>query len=333
MYGIMRFQKLKSTYSLRASLRHSFREQDTPNADQARSGTNQFVGAKSVKDAMSIYQSRLDTVTGKIRKNAVYAVEYMISASPEWFVGKSVQEQNRYFNNAIEWLRSQYGKENVFCYGVHRDETTPHLFAYVIPIKDNKLNAKAYIGGSKHRLEDMQTEFAKKVCEPYGLKRGQEKSKAKHTEIRHWYSVIRDVLDLPKKTTAEKIKMILSGGLDDVIQGAAAAAAQSKQALERVSRYVRAAEKIKSAAVTLEEKLEAAEKHNKALQAENAKLREYQSDYSVLKDLVERNRDLLVQAESAHHGVPLEPIEQKQGGLSAEPLAQRDTTNATTLKM
>jgi uncharacterized protein YciI len=281
---------------------------------------------------MSIYQARLDTVVGRVRKNAVYAIEYLISASPAWFKDKTQQEQNRYFQDALEWLRAQYGKENIVCAGVHRDETSPHLFVYVIPLKDNKLNAKAFVGGSKHRLEDMQTDFAKKVCAPHGLQRGQEKSRAKHTEIRHWYSVIRDVLDLPKKTKAEKIKLLLSGGLDDIIEGAAAAAAQSKQALERVGRYVKAAEKLKSQAQTLEQKLNAAEQHSKALSLENQRLRDYQSDYSSLRDLVERNRDLLVQAESARHGVPLEPIKE-QSGMSAEPVAQRDTTNAATLKM
>lgn len=333
MYGIMRLQKLKSTYSLRASMRHSFREQDTPNADHARSGANQFVSAGSVNDAMSLYQERLNTV-GKVRKNAVYAIEYMISASPAWFTGKSAQEQNRYFNDALEWLRGQYGRENVVCAGVHRDETSPHLWAYVIPIKDGKLNARSFIGGNKNRLSELQTDFANKVCEPHGLKRGQEKSRAKHTEIRHWYSVIKDVLGMPQKTKTEKIKMILSGGMNEIIQGAAAAAAQSKQALERVGRYVKAAEKLKSLAVTLEDKLNASEKHANALTAENQKLRAYQSDYSALRDLVDRNRDLLVQAESARLGAPLEPIkEQQQGGMSAEPVAQRDTTNTTTLKM
>lgn len=314
-------------------MRHSFREQDTPNADRARSAANKFVSAGSVNDAMSLYQERLNTV-GKVRKNAVYAIEYMISASPAWFVGKNVQEQNRYFQDALEWLRAQYGKENVVCAGVHRDETSPHLWAYVIPIKDGKLNARAFIGGNKNRLSELQTDFAQQVCKPHGLQRGQEKSKAKHTEIRHWYSVIKDVLGMPQKTKTEKIKMILSGGLDEIIQGAAAAAAQSKQALERVSRYVRAAENLKSQAVTLQERLDATEKHAKALTTENQRLREYQSDYGSLRDLVERNRDLLVQAESARYSALLEPIkEQPRSGMSAEPVAQRDTTNAATLKM
>ena len=333
MYGIMRLQKLKSQFSLRASMRHSYREQDTPNADPARSSANRFVSAGSVKDAMSLYQSRLNTV-GKVRKNAVYAIEYLISASPAWFKDKTQQEQDRYFQDALEWLRGQYGKENVVCAGVHRDETSPHLFAYVIPIKDGKLNARAFIGGNKNRLSELQTDFAQQVCKPHGLQRGQEKSKAKHTEIRHWYSVIKDVLGMPQKTKTEKIKMILSGGLDEIIQGAAAAAAQSKQALERVSRYVKAAENLKSQAVTLQERLDATEKHAKALTTENQRLREYQSDYSALRDLVDRNRDLLVQAEAARLGAPLEPIkEQKQSGLGAEPVAQRETTNTTTLKM
>lgn len=307
MYGIMRLQKIKSTYSLRASMRHSFREQDTPNADPSRAKQNKFVSAASVRDGMALYQERLNTA-GRVRKNAVHAIEYLISASPGWFADKTIQEQNRYFQDSLDWLRAQYGRENVVCAGVHRDETSPHLWAYVIPIKDGKLNARALIGGKKERLSEMQTDFAKKVCERHGLQRGIAGSKAKHTQIRHWYAVIKDVLGLPKKTKTEKIKLVLSGGLDEVIEGAAAAAAQSKQALERVGRYVKALEKLKLDAKTIEEKLEASERQNKALESENQKLRQYQSDYSALKDLVDRNRDLLVQAESERLGVTLEPI-------------------------
>lgn len=331
MYGIMRLQKIKSTYSLLASMRHSFREQETPNADPSRAEQNEFVSAYSVRDGMAFYQERLNTV-GRVRKNAVHAIEYMISASPGWFTDKTIQEQNRYFKDALDWLKTQYGSENVVCAGVHRDETSPHLFAYVVPIKDGKLNARALIGGKKDRLSEMQTDFAEKVCQRHGLKRGLEGSKARHTQIRHWYAVIKDVLGMPKKTKTEKIKMVLSGGLDEIIQGAAAAAAESKQELERVGRYIKSLEKLKLDAKTIEEKLETLENHNKALELENQKLRKYQSNYSALKDLVDRNRDLLIQAESERFGVPLESMEQQKSAFSAEQNAQRDTPPPRALK-
>ena len=56
---------------------------------------------------------------------------------------------------------------------IHRDETTPHLVAYVVPIDEitGNLNAKKFIGGTRNVLSEMQTNFAKTVSD-LGLDRG-----------------------------------------------------------------------------------------------------------------------------------------------------------------
>lgn len=295
MYGIMRLQKIKSTYSLRASLRHAYREQDTPNANPQQK--NLFVGARSVSQALAAYEKRKSTVKGKIRANAVMAIEQLITASPDFFKTSTKQQQSDFFNKSLSWLKATYGAENVVCSGIHLDEKTPHMWAYVIPVHQEKLNARHYIGGHKNRLSEMQTEFHQVCCAEFGLQRGVEKSKAKHTEVRHWYTVMREVLNLPKKTTAEKIKAILGDGLDKIAQGAAANAASARQAVERSQRAVQALKISQERAESVSERLNAAERLNRAYEAEKVKQAEYLSELETLRELVDRHRDLIVKAE------------------------------------
>ncbi|ODP32706.1 hypothetical protein A9762_21415 [Pandoraea sp. ISTKB] len=99
---------------------------------------------------------------------------------------KTREQQDAYFSDTLEWIRAKHGAENVFYAEIHRDETTPHLYAYVVPIDSRgRLNCRAFLGGAK-ALTQMQTNFAQQVGYPHCLERGIEKSKAKHMEIRRW---------------------------------------------------------------------------------------------------------------------------------------------------
>jgi hypothetical protein len=189
-YAILRVQKLKDKGSIRRSLKHSFRAQDTPNADPERTPDNSHVFADSVDSAMNNITQRLDTQK-KIRKNAVLAVEYLVTGSPESVQGKTRAQQDDYFQDAIHWLKEKHGADNVVYAGVHRDEQTPHLYAYVVPIDEReKLNCRAFLGGVK-MLNEMQTDFAEKVGIKHGLERGIEGSKAKHQSIKKHYAAIQ----------------------------------------------------------------------------------------------------------------------------------------------
>ena len=189
-YAILRVQKLKDKGSIRRSLKHSFRTQDTPNADPERTPDNSHLFSHSVDHAMDNITKRLGTQK-TIRKNAVLAVEYLVTGSPETINGKTRAEQDHYFQDAVQWLTEKHGAENVIYAGVHRDEQTPHLYAYVVPIDEKeKLNCRAFLGGSK-MLNEMQTDFAKTVGLKHGLERGIEGSKAKHQSIKKHYAAIQ----------------------------------------------------------------------------------------------------------------------------------------------
>lgn len=196
-YAILRTQKLKATGAVWRSLKHAFREQPTPNADPALAAKNEHVGAASAAEAMQKVRDRLPE---KRRKDAVLAIEYLITASPEAMQGMGVKKSADYFNGALKWLRERHGRENVVYAGVHRDETTPHMYAYVVPLDEGtgRLNARRWLGGSK-ALSDMQTEFANVVGAQHGLERGIKGSKAVHQRVQRHYGLVNRAADQAQK--------------------------------------------------------------------------------------------------------------------------------------
>ena len=202
-YAILRTQKLKSKQEVRRSLKHSFRAQETPNADPMRTPENTHIGAKNTLDAMQKIEACLPS---KIRKNGVWAIEYLITASPEDMQGKTRAQQDAYFSDAHQWLQARHGAENVVYAGIHRDETTPHMYAYVVPIDSKgKLNCRAFLGGAK-ALSEMQTDFADRVGRKHRLERGIEGSKARHTKVRAFYGAIEHTPHQHAHFSAEQVE-------------------------------------------------------------------------------------------------------------------------------
>ena len=78
-FAILRVQKLKSAVAVHRSMKHSFRAQDTPNADAELTHLNEHFGAHSVAEGMAAFRSRLPE---SFRKDAVQAVEYLITPVP-----------------------------------------------------------------------------------------------------------------------------------------------------------------------------------------------------------------------------------------------------------
>ena len=176
---------------------HNFRERPTHNADQKRTHLNKTTGAQNTEELKKAVQDRLDTVK-TVRKNAVLAVEYLMTASPEFFKNNSDETIENYFDRAEIWLREKHGSENVVAVTRQYDETSPHVCAYVVPIDNRgKLNARGFLGG-RQKLKEMQTDFAENVGARVGLKRGLEATGAKHTAIHDYYAALSES---PKKIT------------------------------------------------------------------------------------------------------------------------------------
>ena len=189
-YAIMRCAKLKSAGSVASSLKHNFREIETANADPERTPDNEHYGHENSADALAQMNELLPA---KRRKDAVVCVEYLFTASPEWFKTASEREQATFFEDSMNWLKTKYGAENVITATVQRDETTPHLSAFVVPIThDGRLSAKEMVG-DKAKMSADQTSYAEAVA-PRGLVRGVKGSKAKHQSIKRYYSMANKTL-------------------------------------------------------------------------------------------------------------------------------------------
>lgn len=199
-YAILRTQKLSTNTAVRGSLKHAFRAQNTPNADPSRAEENTFSGAASVEEAMGKYEGKLPQ---KVRENGVRCIEYLMTGSPEHLAKMSRDDQDAYFSDCLKWLEKKHGAENVICSGIHRDETTPHMYAYVVPLDERgKLNCRKFLGG-RDALSQMQTDFARDVAEKYGLERGEERSKASHTKVKEYYGRIQKGGRLPNPPASD----------------------------------------------------------------------------------------------------------------------------------
>ena len=185
-FAILRTAKLKTVGNIAASLSHTYRARETPNADPTKLTSNRHShGAPG--EVLAELKARLPE---KRRSDAVLALEFFVGASPEWFADKVRPEQDRYFADAVAWLKQRHGEANVVGWSIHRDETSPHLVAYVVPLDSRgKLNAKQWTGGAA-ALSLMQTEFAREVGERHGLDRGIEGSQARHQSIKRYYEQV-----------------------------------------------------------------------------------------------------------------------------------------------
>lgn len=185
-YAIMRAKKLATMGSVAASMQHCYRERETHNADQERTPDNQHLGAKTTDEAMGKLREMLPE---KRRKDAVLAVEYVMTASPEWFAKATPEQEKALFQRSLQWLADKYGADRIITASIHRDEATPHLSAFVVPLTaDKRLSAKEFIGDRKKMSAD-QTSYAAKMLD-LGLERGIEGSKATHQRVQSFYGAL-----------------------------------------------------------------------------------------------------------------------------------------------
>lgn len=195
-YQILRVDKLKhdGKKTVVGASRHVFRDIKTPNANPSKTPLNEILGARDTKSLLDAVNGLVATAKDR-RTDNVLCLEYLITASPDFFAKRTGKS---YFAEALGFLEKKHGKENIVCSVVHRDETTPHISVFVVPLKDGVLNSKFFTGGGK-KLSKLQSEFNDDVGKKFGLARGVQGSKAKHTTIRDFYA--RTKLKTPKVPT------------------------------------------------------------------------------------------------------------------------------------
>jgi len=232
-YAVLRIAKVKTMGHVAGLGVHVERERETRNADEARRAQNERLAGTG--DWCADVERRLaDAPT--IRKNAVLAIEHVMTASPEFFGEGSAREQARrladWRDASMAWLRETYGERNVVAAVLHRDELTPHIQALVVPIDDHgRLNARGFIGGDRGRLSALQDGYHDAVGR-LGLERGVRGSVAEHQTVREFYAALKEGPRIAREEIAQAVRVEEPGHV--VARPRAFAEEQQAQVVEQV---------------------------------------------------------------------------------------------------
>jgi hypothetical protein len=211
---VFAFQKVKSRSGVRALLAHNLRYDKPNNArtDRERHNVYPVSTKRDINKTMLAYQNNLNG--HKPRKNAVWAHEYVISGSRDGFKGLGMNGSKAYFKDAVRFLQEMYGHESLIIPTIHFDERTPHLHVIVQPMKDGKLNGKAFTGGSKHAMAQLRTRFYKNVALKHGFERGEPKNRIKHKDLDEHYKLVETRLPVLREEKTRLELDILHGQSD-----------------------------------------------------------------------------------------------------------------------
>lgn len=198
-YAVARIAKLKQA-NLGGSGMHVSRSRETPNADLSKLKDNQTLIHNNDLDLplSEVVHNKIHAVEQrrKIRPDAVYAVEILLTASPEYFRPNDPSKYGDYQVGKLdawakasqEWLQREYG-DRIVRAELHLDEATPHIHAYLVPTDENgQLNCKKIFGG-RAKMFAFQDSYAA-ATQHLGLERGVKNSRAEHTTVKDYYSVV-----------------------------------------------------------------------------------------------------------------------------------------------
>jgi hypothetical protein len=175
-----------------SSSRHNDRERETPNADPERTRLNRVLIGDD-RNARYRVREIIDDYGGKPRRDSVEAVELLLSASHEYFVGRDgeidPERLERWVEQATKFLRDRRNCGICAKAVLHLDERTPHIHAHMVPItEDGRLSATHFLDGPK-KMQELHTRQAGYMKE-LGLERGRLGSRATHERVKQFYASV-----------------------------------------------------------------------------------------------------------------------------------------------
>lgn len=193
---VMSIGKIHTFPAIQNLNNHITRDEATaPNIDKDRMYLNrEYVSTNglSYNDVWKMKLREKEVEIGhpiKVRKNAVLAFEIITGFSHEM---KDKVDLDAWAKGNVKWVEDTFGKGSIISATLHLDESSPHMHTIVIPFdKQGKLNAKSFTAG-KVAMYNLQTSYGK-AMEPYGLKRGRKKSKAKRKQLDNFYRALEDI--------------------------------------------------------------------------------------------------------------------------------------------
>lgn len=188
-HAILRFTKHKAGPAGALEAHHERTKEQyasNPDIDTGRSKYNFHIVQPKQKYRQEI-SSRIKTAGCKTRKDSTMFVDTLITASPEFFEGRSRKDIQAYFSEAVGFMERKIGKGNIFSAVVHIDEKTPHLHLCFTPItEDGRLSAKEILG-NRASLSKWQDEFHAHMKKAFPvLMRGESSLVTKRKHIPTW---------------------------------------------------------------------------------------------------------------------------------------------------
>lgn len=211
---ILRFKKIKSNEGLRGATSHQYRfNLDTPNADSDKLKYNyRLFGTNNITADVN---KKLSTLSKSIRKNAVLAMDGIISLSPEYFdddnkiiEGRTNKKLSLFINGAMGYLKNEFG-DNLINAVIHLDETSPHIHFTITPIQNGRLNCRDMFNrdGLKKYQRNYYQSMKSLIPEIEAPKFG---SVATHQTLKAYYNEINESKDNLKDKLDQISKNILS---------------------------------------------------------------------------------------------------------------------------
>ena len=204
-----RITKLKSAAEIAGAASHDQRTRATENADPDRLHLNEFLVGSATDNVPELVTEKIGLQ--KIRKNAVWTVEMLLTVSPHYFrpgdrASYGAWDEGRlrpWVQASDAWLKKEYGDRVVLAV-LHLDEATPHIHAVIVPLSgdENLLSCRELFGG-RVKLSKLQTSYAS-ALEHLGIVRGVEGSSISNTQMKKFYQMVHSIMkplptiDLPR---------------------------------------------------------------------------------------------------------------------------------------
>ena len=147
-----------------------------------------------------------------IRKDAVKYTTHILTGSHEKMkeIEADPGELQKWISANQLFISSEFGKDNIVRFVLHRDEKTPHIHAVTVNLtSDGRLSAKEIIG-NRESMKTRQDRYAE-AMKPFGLNRGLKSTGIKHEDAREYYGRINSAIEDGNSISEFEAKKTLMG--------------------------------------------------------------------------------------------------------------------------
>lgn len=228
-YNILRTEKVKTRSQITQAAEHNFRLRTQTNIDPKKSHLNKVlinsldVSPKIASDLQTKLTKYYNSLGIKERKNNVLMMEFVVSASPEFFKGKTVKEIQEWATSQMDFFKKEFGEQLKLAI-LHMDEKTPHIHFMIGTEQKTKKKYRNKFGefhkeGWSLNVDRYNPEFLRglhdrhaKHNQEFGLKRGVKGSMRKHKSLKEFYAIVDKALDADYQKQLEKMIQSLETG-------------------------------------------------------------------------------------------------------------------------